>query len=460
MHPVKPLLAVWISLTLLLLPHGAEAGERPSSPGPSEAGSISISAPDSLLERPVARHAVRDFVGLLRQGFPRATVTLNDPRARVRIVIAEPASLPISTSRHPAARGGNSLLPIPDSSYRWTSRREGKHIVLTLRAASPEGTACGLYGLLQEKLGFAFIHPRRTIIPSHGRWPLRLSFTWGAMPRFEKRGFHLHTLHPVELAEQFNNPGHPRAFSDIREYLDWLARNGQNVMQFQLLRGAVTDRWTEHANRIVRYGHDRGIKVGVAFSLSMIQQRSFQAVNLFRPFPSYRNGIDAALHRLFRVRWDFATVDFTMGEHLPDLAELLPGTRDHLIRQVTGKYRTPLLHSTHVIRRNETAAPHRPGTGILIHTVMNYAVTDPKAPVYGNDNLRFMLDRAAREHSSRETWFWPESSYWIAYDSPVPLLLLTYLDARWRDMDTMEEIGVPGHLTFSSGWEWGYWLID
>jgi hypothetical protein len=27
-------------------------------------------------------------------------------------------------------------------------------------------------------------------------------------------------------------------------------------------------------------------------------------------------------------------------------------------------------------------------------------------------------------------------------------------------METMEKIGVPGHLTFSSGWEWGYWLID
>jgi hypothetical protein len=27
-------------------------------------------------------------------------------------------------------------------------------------------------------------------------------------------------------------------------------------------------------------------------------------------------------------------------------------------------------------------------------------------------------------------------------------------------METMESIGVANHLTFSSGWEWGYWLID
>jgi hypothetical protein len=27
-------------------------------------------------------------------------------------------------------------------------------------------------------------------------------------------------------------------------------------------------------------------------------------------------------------------------------------------------------------------------------------------------------------------------------------------------MNTMADIGVSGHLTFTSGWEWGYWLVD
>jgi len=30
----------------------------------------------------------------------------------------------------------------------------------------------------------------------------------------------------------------------------------------------------------------------------------------------------------------------------------------------------------------------------------------------------------------------------------------------WSDMVTMKRIGVDNHLTFSSGWEWGYWLTD
>jgi len=38
--------------------------------------------------------------------------------------------------------------------------------------------------------------------------------------------------------------------------------------------------------------------------------------------------------------------------------------------------------------------------------------------------------------------------------------LLPYLDARYQDLETMAKLGVNGHLTFTSGWEWGYWLID
>jgi hypothetical protein len=71
-----------------------------------------------------------------------------------------------------------------------------------------------------------------------------------------------------------------------------------------------------------------------------------------------------------------------------------------------------------------------------------------------------MLETVRKEQPRRETWYWPESSYWVGFDTPVPLLLLPYLDARHQDIETMAGRGVNGHLTFTSGWEWGYWLID
>jgi len=98
--------------------------------------------------------------------------------------------------------------------------------------------------------------------------------------------------------------------------------------------------------------------------------------------------------------------------------------------------------------------------GILIHTVMCYSIDEASAPVYGNQNQRFMMGRTVDSTNVRETWYWPESAYWVTFDNSVPLLLLPYLTVRWEDMKTMKRIGVNNHLTFSSGWEWGYWLID
>ena len=121
------------------------------------------------------------------------------------------------------------------------------------------------------------------------------------------------------------------------------------------------------------------------------------------------------------------------------------------------------MYATHVIcstSGEKVRRPKLPNSGIMIHTVMCYSASEAKAPVYGNKNQRFMLEAAIAESKRRETWYWPESSYWVGFDSSVPLLLLPYLDARWSDIETMARLGVSGHLTFSSGWEWGYWLTD
>ena len=450
-----------------------------ASPISPETDSISIIAHRTLLSNPVSFNALNDVLDLLRRGFLRTRITLNDHSASVRIILP-----PISISdgrQSPSHRQipVPLLLPYPDHSYKWTSSRHKRGILLRLRTTSFQGVSCALYGLLQEKLGYRFYHPLRTITPEHSSWPLPDSFILEAEPRFEKKGFHLHTLHPTELTEQLLDPNHPGGLADVKEYLDWLARNQQNVIQFFLVRGIDRARWIPHAESIVRYAHERGILVGIQISLSMLQQRAFQAIHLLRPFPSYRRQIDHALGWLFQVKWDFVTVEHAMGEHLPDLSRLLPSTSAYLAGQIANKFGTKVFNSTHVIRSRreissasstapetdydltESMGPEsRDSTGIMIHTVMCYSVSEPDAPVYGNRNQRFMLGRARAEHRRRETWYWPESSYWITFDNSVPLFLLPYLDTRLSDMKSMEKIGIPGHLTFSSGWEWGYWLTD
>jgi hypothetical protein len=423
---------------------------------------ISIDTPDRLLLNSVVYLAIADSSELLRRSFTDAQIGHNSRSSQIRI------KLPNVTSNRDLCVPGPSVRPylctaVPDVTYRWQSKIMGETITLSLEAVSPEGVAAGLYGLLQEKLGFCFYHPRENIVPSLNNWPLPERFSFAASPRFEKRGFHLHTQHPIELAEQLNNPHYPNAFEDVKAYIDWLARNGQNTFQFFLLREVDRKTWPAHARRIVEYAHQRGIRCGVEISLSMIQQQAFQAITLLRPYPSYKRQVDDTLAWLFQEPWDYVSLDVTLGEHLPFLDKLLPDVQMHIEQQVEKRYGARLMYATHVISSKDGAKvrrPKLPNSGIMIHTVMCYSASEANAPVYGNKNQRFMLEAAITENKQRETWYWPESSYWVGFDSSVPLLILPYLDARWSDMNTMAGLGVSGHLTFSSGWEWGYWLVD
>jgi hypothetical protein len=423
---------------------------------------VSIDVSDRVCLNPVARNAISDVATLLRRSFPNALVGHNLDRCQVRIKLPD-----VVTNRDQCIPGPSQrpyfCTAVPDPSYHWQSKRRYSEITLTLETVTPEGIATGLYGLLQEKLGFRFHHPREGIVPSSAAWPLPEHFSFSGAPRFEKQGFHLHTLHPTELTEQLHDPTLPGAFEDVKEYIDWLARNGQNTFQFFLLRGVDRTLWPAHAKRIVEYAHQRGIRCGIEISLSMIQQQAFQAITLLRPYPSYQRQLDETLAWLFQAPWDYISLDVTMGEHLPFLDKMLPDVQMHIEREVEKRYGARLLYATHVICSDSGDKVRRPklrNTGIMIHSVMCYSVSEAKAPVYGNKNQRFMRDAAAEETNRRETWYWPESSYWVGFDSSVPLLLLPYLDTRWDDIQTMTKLGVSGHLTFTSGWEWGYWLVD
>ena len=63
--------------------------------------------------------------------------------------------------------------------------------------------------------------------------------------------------------------------------------------------------------------------------------------------------------------------------------------------------------------------------------------------------------------------YFPESAYWISADIDVPAFLPEFLYARWLDIHRLApscaDAGLPpldGHVTFTSGHEWGYWLTD
>jgi hypothetical protein len=314
-----------ILFLFILLQPSLAAAVAESSP---QTTSISIITASPLLKNPITSSSILDSLELLRMAFPLSSVRLNDPASEV---IIELPSLRDEGdhAQHIDAHISHHQLAYPAHDYTWHSRTEAGRTILTLASPSYQGVSFGLYGLLQEKLGFRFIHPRQSIVPCYDRWPLAPEFRWKAVPRFQKKGFHIHTLHPVELTEQLHNRDYPGAINDVKEYIDWLVRNQQNVFQFCLLRDVDRTGWIAHAGEIAQYAHSRGVLIGIEVSLAMLQQKAFQLVKLLRPWP-YKWQADTSLAWLMQVPWDFVTVDFTMGEYLPDLGRLMPGLRDHV----------------------------------------------------------------------------------------------------------------------------------
>ncbi|MDW8273448.1 MAG: hypothetical protein RMJ53_04370, partial [Chitinophagales bacterium] len=165
-------------------------------------------------------------------------------------------------------------------------------------------------------------------------------------------------------------------------------------------------------------------------------------------------------------------MEFTAAEFVGGNRKKREQFRQYILKWVLQNSRAKLMGRQHVVKQenefglkksiewdsaSKALDAHR---GVLSHTVMFYDMTEPHAPVYENENQRHMFRFLLDEHAVRETWYYPESAYWVTFDNSVPLLLLPYLNARLADIDTCVRYAIPGHITFSSGWEWGYWLID
>jgi hypothetical protein len=431
---------------------------------------ISIISNQPLLENSISGTTIKDVQQLLQQAC-HCTVSLNNAEAPVQLVLPRFAADMVSPPGHFQKEATVPYYPFPVHDYKWSSARQDGKIKLQLTADSWQGVSFGLYGLLQEQLGFSFYHPRETIIPDLNKWPLQDNLAFEGKALFDKKGFHLHTQHPLELTEPLHNPELPNAIGEVKQYIDWLVRNGQTYFEFCLLESVDHDKWPPHAKAMVDYCHQRGIMAAVDVSLHMIQQKTFQ---LYKKSAHKEKQVVKSLQWLLQSDWDIINMEFATAEFIGGNQAKREALRLFIVDWMDKNAHTKLMGRKHVVRdetevmskKKKIAEPDSAAIaldkkrGILIHTVMCYDMTEAKAPVYENENQRHMFSLLLKEMKQRETWYYPESAYWVTFDNSVPMLLLPYLSARLSDIDTCVKYNVPGHITFSSGWEWGYWLTD
>lgn len=381
---------------------------------------------------------------------------------------------------------------------------------------SSRGVGYGIYAVLQD-MGFKFLHPLRADKEALNLDVARLKqITRTEEPHWEKRGIHLHTMHPLELGNLMNGwgvsgpedrTGWQQMLPYWSSYLEWMTAHKQNEVEWSLLwtpeagdfnQSPERQNRLKHLNTMAKsWGIDSGIVVGVRFT----QQNNFTLLRAKRPNSNLpatkeqnRQEIIANMDWVLQtgvtsVGGELGGGEFSSGDPTDTLDEL-NYLADHLAAQnppvsyrvkihvsqgqTTKLFKDPMTNRN--LNFNYLPLYANEKVGVMPHTVQMYSLLDP-APTYDNqdfsDILRFikMAASGAVRGVKREVLFYPETAYWVSYDVDVPLFLPAYPYRRVEDlrMIAIDEISgdmkrsnsrMSGQMFFSSGWEFGYWFND
>lgn len=340
---------------------------------------------------------------------------------------------------------------------------------LNVEAPKEEWGATFYYGI--QKLGFLFPHPRMQINPTEKQMQAACGQTYEWKPRFAYRGFHFHTMHPSEWLQGFLMGQRTIAEESLR----WLARNGQNIAQVVLL-DQENDVIAKNLEPLILFGHKLGVNFGIDVSFNLIQQKAYRLIgknSRLRALGLIPGGqekeIRESIDTLSKIlSYDFMTIEIGSSEFTSSgyrrtinwmnvASEELVATKRALFIKV---HASAGMVDKEYGNFNFIPQYANANVGVLPHTVMYFSLTDKSAPVYGREDFKSMADFTKAQCPLRQVWYYPETSYFIAMDIDVPLLLTDYLLARSQDMDDVEKWGAQGHLNFSTGQELGYWLKD
>jgi hypothetical protein len=319
-----------------------------------------------------------------------------------------------------------------------------------------------------REMGFLFPHPMIQITPDVKRMKKACGKEYHWRPALKYRGSHLHTLHPSEWMEAFlQSPGNPEiATRTVR----WLAHNQQNLLDLSLLR-VPDERIQRQVGPPFSFARTLGIHTGVSIGMAVQQQKTYKLLTLFQAIFGWgaekkiREGLETltTILPLSFVVLEAGTSEFTPTNYEKTLDWL------NLSADILQKKNIALFTKVHV-STNQTSVKWgnynflpthaHPNVGVLPHTVMFYGLLDKKAPMYGNVDFSAIRKFLLKEKDIRPTWYYPETGYWVAMDSDIPLLLTDYLKVRAEDMEFLHNNGIEGNLNFTTGHALGGWLYD
>jgi hypothetical protein len=296
-------------------------------------------------------------------------------------------------------------------------------------------------------------------------------------PLVKQRGLQFHTLHPIEYLAVFNEPSDAN-LADAERVIDWLVKTGQNYVQWALLSTVDFATWAPYAQSIVSYAHARGVTVGCVvqlFSGAALQNN----YDLIGDTSNWQPEMNAQLAQLMQVPWD--VVEIGLGEFITTQATSLITWLSAAVSQLaTTNPSVQVNVQNHVGDYPQMWVPYDgktvfyyqlpqfadPRLGMSVHTLFYFDLYRDWA-MYAHPDFHFQHDFLLQELASRRVNYFPESAYWVTADISVPTFLPEYVVARLNDIQGLAadiaSNGLPpmnGHVMFTSGHEWGYWMTD
>ena len=194
---------------------------------------------------------------------------------------------------------------------------------------------------------------------------------------------------------------------------------------------------------------------------------------------TWQTEMDAQLAQLMQVPWD--VVEIGLGEFIATDPQSVVTWLSHATTQLaTTNPGVQVNAQNHVGDYPQLWVPYDGQTvfyyqlpqfsdsrlGMSVHTLYYFDLYRDWA-MYGHPDFHLQHDFLLAELPSRRVNYFPESAYWVTADISVPAFLPEYVVARWNDVQGLAgEIaaqGLPamnGHVMFTSGHEWGYWMTD
>ena len=341
------------------------------------------------------------------------------------------------------------------------------------------------YGLAHylEKQGYRFYHPYNTKVPDTLSYiEADEDFDTLHSPQMERRGIHLHTLHPIEGYYDFWEIDDPMRAQRVGS---WIIKNRGNYIEWVGLDD-ITDNpiklagWQEDTANVVENLHIQGLEVGLGVQIygSGNLQNAYDLID--QPNGDIEEQIKARLRPILEVA-EFDVLEISFGEFFGEDPQRFIDTLDktHEVARAID----PDIETTARIHVGADLEIEYQGQSMIyyflaqfahpdivpwVHTVMYYNLFEPANGAYHHDDFQahqsFLF---ARLEQGLPVAYFPESAYWVAFDNSVPTYLPLYIRSRWTDLELIHkevmQRGYPSlqqHILFSSGWEWGYWQND